>query len=164
MVSLPFSTIIPVAQKKLVNGSETTIYTSLAIWSIRIRTGLSFNSDLVILRSYMAIAYSISYDSESMNIGYPSEPILAISARDFLKNLDSFSFKCLLQNLCEFVQMRPVSKGEITENIFSLIILLAIDKSPNFASKTESDIDGSLDDFYLKGIFTSCFSFRKAKF
>jgi hypothetical protein len=132
MVSLPFSTIIPVAQKKLVNGSETTIYTSLAIWSIRIRTGLSLNSDLVIartlLRSYMAIAYSISYDSESMNIGYPSEPILAISARDFLKNLDSFSFKCLLQNLCEFVQMRPVGKGEITENIFSLIVLLAIDK------------------------------------
>jgi hypothetical protein len=157
--SLPFSTIIPVAQKKLVNGSETSFYTSLAIWSIR--TGLSLNSDLVIartlLRSYMAIAFSISYDSESMNIGYPSEPILAIAARDFLKNLDSFSFKCLLQNLCEFVQMRPVDKGEITENIFSLIVLLAIDKSPNFASKTktESDMDVSPDDSYLKGIFTS---------
>jgi hypothetical protein len=155
--SLPFTTIIPVAQKKLVNGSETTFYTSLAIWSIR--TGLSLNSDLVIartlLRSYMAIAYSISYDSESMNIGYPSEPILAIAARDFLKNLDSFSFKCLLQNLCEFVQMRPVDKGEITENIFSLIVLLAIDNSPNFASQTESDMDVSPDDSYLKGIFTS---------
>jgi hypothetical protein len=155
--SLPFTTIIPVAQKKLINGSENTFYTSLAIWSIR--TGLSLNSDLVIartlMRSYMAIAYSISYDSESMNIGYPSEPILAIAARDFLKNLDSLSFKCLLQNLFEFVQMRPVDKGEITENIFSLIVLLAIDKSPNFASQTKYDMDVSPDDFYLKGIFTS---------
>ena len=42
--SLPFSSMIPVAQRKLVNGSETTFYTSLAIWSIR--TGLSLNSDI----------------------------------------------------------------------------------------------------------------------
>ena len=103
----------------------------------------------------MAIAYSINYNSDSMNIGYPSEPILAIAVRDYLKSIENFSFKDLLQDLCEFVQMRPVDKGEITENIFSFIVLLAIDKSPNIALKTDYDMDVSENDDYLKKIFSS---------
>ena len=153
--SLPFGDILTVALQKLRNGSSSIFYTVLAFWSIR--TGLSLNSDMVIartlLRSYMAIAYSISYNSENMNIGYPSEPILAIVARDSANNNELFSLKNMLSELLEFVQLRPVDKGEITEAIFTQIILMAIDKSENFASKDNYDISVNIEDFQLKQIF-----------
>lgn len=153
--SLPFTSMIPVAKKKLRNGSDTKFYTALAIWSIR--TGLALNSDLVVsrtlLRSYMAILYSINFKSESMSIGYPSEPMLAITAREYIKE-GKFSFHCLLRELHEFVQTRPIDKGELTEHILSLVVLLAIDNAENVTS--ESNIEMNVDnDPYLRDIFSS---------
>jgi len=155
--SLPFVSIIPVAQKKLRNGVYTKSNTSLAIWSIR--TSLSLNSDLMLartlLRSYMAVAYSISYNAETMNIGYPSEPILAVAARDFMNSYESFYFKKMLDELLDFVQCRPVDKGELTEIIFSQIVLMAIDKSENVASKTNDAMACDENDGLLNQIFNS---------
>ena len=155
--SLPFGSIMTVAKTKLRNGSATKLYSALAIWSIR--TGLSLNSDMVIartlLRSYMAIAYSISYDSETMNIGYPSEPVLALAARNFIKKSSDFKFNILLQVLLEFVQLRPIDKGEITEAIFTQIVLIAIDKAKNAASIDDTDMSVITGDTKLNQIFRS---------
>jgi hypothetical protein len=151
--SLPLSNVMTIAQGKLVNGSDTTLYTSLAIWSIR--TSLSLNSDLALsrtlLRSYMAIAFSISYNAETMNVAYPSEPILALAARDLSKPIQKYNFSVLLDDLLEFVQFRPIDKGEITEIMFSQIVLMAIDRAQNVASKKVYEIlcvDSNLNQIF----------------
>ena len=155
--SLGFDQVLPIACEKLRNGSGA-YYTSLAIWSIR--TSLSMNSDLIasrtLLRSYMAIAYAVSYNAATMNVGYPSEPILAIAARLMIHQEKSFNFPNLLEVLLEFVQLRPVDKGEINEVIFAQIVLLAIDKSQNLVSKTVNRaISYDQSDRELKNIFES---------
>ena len=105
--SLPLRSVITVAKKKLTNGSSANFYPAMAFWSMR--TGLSLNSDLMLsrtlVRSYMAIVFSTSYDAQLMNVGYPSEPILAIASRDLL------DFETLLYALLEFVQLHPIDKA-----------------------------------------------------
>ena len=87
--------------------------TSLAIWSIR--TSLSMNSDLIasrtLLRSYMAIAYAVSYNAANMNVGYPVNRFLQLPPGLMIHQGTSFNFPNLLEVLLEFVQLRPVDKG-----------------------------------------------------
>ena len=149
--SLPLRSVITVAKKKLTNGSSANFYPAMAFWSMR--TGLSLNSDLMLsrtlVRSYMAIVFSTSYDAQLMNVGYPSEPILAIASRDLL------DFETLLYALLEFVQHHPIDKAEVTASIFSHIVLLAIDNSSNVASRTDEMIICDEKDEQLSKIFNA---------
>jgi hypothetical protein len=158
--SLLFSNIFTVAHAKLKNGSENQYTPFMAIWSIRV--GLTINSDLklvkTLLKSNMATAVSLSYASDNIYIDYPSEPILAIAARNMIKGKD-FGTKFLFDQLLNFIQGRPIDKGQLVESILFQILLLAVDNSEK-AENEHSDMafsyppeDAEFDNLFRKNTF-----------
>ena len=135
--TLNLTSLFQVSLCKLINGSGDDIYEpAMAIWGIR--TSLSMNSDLILsrtlLKSHMATIISINYSNEIMYISYPSEPFLAMTARYVLKTKEKFKLVPFFNALLRYVKGRPIDKGRIVESIFSQILLIAVDKSPNVAS------------------------------
>ena len=147
--SLSLDSLFAVSASKLKNGGGSKIYeAAMAIWSIR--TGLSLNSDLILaktmLRSHMAVLLSISYDAKALYVGYPSEPILALTAREILRGVADFNLKAFFSSLLEYVQGRPIDQGEIVETVLEQICLIAMDKSKNLCVNG-AEVTGIRDDF-----------------
>ena len=134
--SLRLESIFNIAQTKILNGKPSKYVPAIAIWSIR--TGLTVNCNLQIakdlLNSHMATLLHISYDTESMYISYPSEPILALTAREILRSSEHFSTEQFFMYLLEYIQGRPIDRGRITESIFAQLLLIAVENSTNLAS------------------------------
>ena len=137
--SLELDTLFNVAVAKLVNGSEDIFKPAMAIWAIR--TTLSTNSDLMLsrdlLRSHMAVVVSLKYCNEAMYICYPSEPILALTARKILREDSKYKLIKFFDALLTFVLGRPIDKGRLLQSIFSQILLLAMDRAENVANNVD---------------------------
>ena len=82
-----------------------------------------------LVKSHMAVVYSISTDSRSMKIGYPSEPALALASRRIFDDIKirETAFSALF----EFLQRRAIDKGRISETIAEHFILFAVDDVVN---------------------------------
>ena len=125
--SLFLQFMITTAIAKIKNGSTDLFTPMVAAWCIRV--GLTVHADSKLseklLRSHMATLVAASSNSERVIINYSAEPILAIAAREFLKDKRDEYFKSLLK----FVEGVPTDRGKIGESVFSEILLNAMDKS-----------------------------------
>ena len=125
--SLFINFMISTASIKIRNGSDDLYTAMIAVWCIRV--GLTVHADPKLseklLRSHMATLVTASSNTERIIVNYSAEPVLAIAARDFIKDKKVDYFK----NLLEFVEGVPTDRGKIGESIFSEILLQAMDKS-----------------------------------
>jgi hypothetical protein len=134
--SYPFNEIVPIALKKLKNASAGSNEYFLPIWMIR--TGLATNplhkKGNSLVEGHMATLHNNV--QENFIVSYPSEPILAIASRIAMtvnengKPLyDDASIFDILKDNTEAVSL---DIGRFAEVFGAMIILRAIDKTPNF--------------------------------
>ena len=125
--SCPLNEVIKIAQAKLRNGAEKCTGALLA--QLMVRSSLTVNVHHILsrtlIRSYMIIVNYISTDARDMKIGYSSEPVLAMAARNLLKEKPTrdLAFRALL----EFLQKQAIDKGRIVETMFQYLTLFAVD-------------------------------------
>ena len=134
--SLRLESLFHTAQTKIVNGKISKFAPAIAIWSIRTGLNVNYNLELAkeLLNSHMATLFQLSYDTESMYISYPSEPVLALAARALLLSSIHFSTEEFFMCLLLYIQGQPTDQGRIAESVFSQLLLFAVDKSANLAS------------------------------
>lgn len=130
--SFPFSAAVNAANMKLTNGSALTKAYFLPIWMIR--TGITANpfhlETKSLIANHMATLSDIQDGVKSMIVSYPSEPILALSARSLIEsNTDEALFSVLKQK----TEAVAIDIGRFAEVFASMIILRAIDLAPNYA-------------------------------
>lgn len=127
--SCPLNEVIKIAQAKLRNGAEKSYGALLA--QLMVRSSLTVNVHHILsrtlIRSYMIIVNYISTDARDMKIGYSSEPVLAMAARNLLKEKSTrdLAFRALL----EFLQKQAIDKGRVVETMFQYLTLFAVDDS-----------------------------------
>lgn len=155
------SQVIRFANIKIKNGHDghgDIADAFLATWLIR--CSLNVNHSHLITRtlvnSHMATVYSVSSDGRSMKIKYPSEPILALGAREFLLKseltIDMGRLRAF-EHLLDFIRQRAVDKGRFTEVIFEQIVLFAMDDAPSATLLPPTEI--VCDNQILKKIFNA---------
>ncbi len=130
------------AETKISNGNPTSNDTLISYLLCRAELSVIPSSILSrnLVKSHMAVVYFVSTDSRTMKIGYPSEPALALASRNRLKdvNFRESAFEALF----EFLQMRSIDKGRISETIMEHFILFAIDdvvKNPEYLAEFENE-------------------------
>lgn len=130
--SFPFYTIVTSANIKLTNGSALTNAYFLPLWMIR--TGISAQplhmGTKSLVAKHMATLFDIRNDMQSITVSYPSEPVLAMSARLLIDKSQNDALFQILKRKTEAVAAEVGRYGEI---FASMIVLRAIDCAPNIA-------------------------------
>lgn len=118
---------LDLAVTKISNGNHAFMETLISCLLCRADLNVVPSSILCrnLVKSHMAVVYSISTDSKSMKIGYPSEPPLALAARKSFE--DKSTRESAFLALFEFLQRRAIDKGRVSETILEHFILFAID-------------------------------------
>lgn len=142
--SVSFNACVDIAKSKLKNGTSETKNYVVALWMIR--AGLAANPFHVeagkLVASHMATLLNISPDLKELTVNYPSEPILAIAARDLISELTDDALFRVLKAKFEAVS---IDRGRIAEVFAAMIVLRAIDKSTSIVFPV-TDYDLLLDD------------------
>ena len=142
--SLSFDDCVDIAKTKLKNGTSETRNYVLALWMIR--AGLAANPFHVeagnLVASHMATLLNISSDLKELTVNYPSEPILALAAKDLISELTDDALFRVLKAKFEAVS---IDRGRIAEVFAAMIVLRAIDKS-NPIAFPDTEYDLLLDD------------------
>ena len=146
------SKVILTCEAKLKNGDPFCTGARMAVLLVRSNTGVNNNHILSrsLVRSYMALVNYVSTDGRGIKIAYSSEPVLAMAARNLLKDheLRELSFRSMKM----FLEQQAIDKGRIVENVFEHFTLFAIDdadsepnifpeNSENFPKKLRPLID-----------------------
>ena len=143
------------ASKLLSNGSSKPEDLSqervIAILACRVCLTISPVSQMAsaLVASHMATAVSISRDREQVVVAYPSEPILALAARD-LMNEPQYFCRCL-SFLATSLQSGAVSKGHRGEVVVGLLLLRAMDHCMRGAHAEEVSLRSFLSVFSRPG-------------
>lgn len=125
--SCPLNSVISLAEAKLKNGDPSKLSAVFALLMIRASHNVSSIHMLsrALVRSYMAKVRYVSTNGRSLVICYPSEPVLAMAARNLLKGMDA-RYRAFY-TLKVFLQCRAIDKGRIVETIFEHLSLFAVD-------------------------------------
>ena len=136
-------------RKKLPELSELTTEQKLAVLACRMCLTISPVSRLAkaIVGSHMATAVKISDDREEIVVSYPSEPALALAARNYMDTHAGAFLRPALRSLKAHLLSGAVAKGHRGEVIVRLLNLLAIDKAMKNKSKSEEVVEVELKDF-----------------
>lgn len=128
----PFSQIITTALMKLKNGSADTKGYFLPVWMVR--TGLAANPLHVkansLVAGHMATIHDVQDNLKNFIVSYPSEPILAIASKLAMSENQDVPLFDILKDNTEAVSL---DIGRFAEVFGAMIILRAIDRTPNFA-------------------------------
>ena len=128
----PFSQILGTALMKLKNGSAGTKGYFLPVWMIR--TGLAANPLHVkanfLVAGHMATLHNVEDNLNNFLVSYPSEPILALASRVAMSENQDLPLFDILKNNTEALSL---DIGRFAEVFGAMIILRAIDRTPNFA-------------------------------
>ena len=142
--SLPISKVIDVAVNKLRNSSLESGEAYYACWCIR--TGLPAGPRYVdlcrhLIKSSLATLLNILPGGKLMNVCYPSEPVLAMAAREIInKNpVDYFA------RINHFLRINEFDRGDLAEILSSEFCLQAMSKA-NGESLVEQSGSGGFDD------------------
>ncbi len=135
--SIPFNQAAALASEKIVNGCVDigSFDYALVLWMIR--AGLMANPiDLhtrILIASHMATVFGFSSDLAQMIVFYPSDPVLALGCRKLLLKPSSSEgnqlFSSLFQKLDEFFEAVKIDRGNLSEVVGTMMVLLAIDQA-----------------------------------
>lgn len=138
--SLPFDAVVEIAKSKVVNGCEMSKDYVISLWMIR--TGMAANPLSVetgtLVANHMATLLDVSDDLRRLIVTYPSEPILAIAARELMKELSGDHLFLKLKNKMEAVN---VDKGKVAELFAGMMVLRLIDSTPSFNRRCNNHVD-----------------------
>lgn len=134
--SISFDSVVLIALTKLRNHSVDTGESFLAAWMIR--AGVTVHPSHIIakrlVKSVLATVLAISPDQRSLCIYYPSEPVLAMAARELIAETSTTNNRLVYyEQLRNFIEMRAIDAGRFAEIISVDICLTAIDKSTSLA-------------------------------
>eukprot|EP00523_Entomoneis_sp_CCMP467_P020426 CAMPEP_0168852802 /NCGR_PEP_ID=MMETSP0727-20121128/13174_1 /TAXON_ID=265536 /ORGANISM="Amphiprora sp., Strain CCMP467" /LENGTH=822 /DNA_ID=CAMNT_0008906955 /DNA_START=124 /DNA_END=2592 /DNA_ORIENTATION=+ len=126
--------LLSYGRKKLRNSLDNDIKLTkkeeiLAVLSVRLCLSISPTSWYVpsLVACHMGTALSISEDRMSMVVTYPSEPVLAVGAKMFMKNQENIGR--MISALQDFLTHGAVDRGYKGELIVRLLMTLAMDKA-----------------------------------
>ena len=143
--------VFAIASTKLLNGSNGGDEPYIASWCIR--SGLTVNANQILaeklLSSHMATLLSVSKTGEEIYVDYSSEPVLAMAARDIVKEHATRMFQALLH----VIERIPVDKGRITEVVFSEILLRGIENAERIKTTSNANPTGASE--VIKKIFST---------
>jgi hypothetical protein len=130
--SFPFLNVVNSANMKLTNGSAATKGYFLPVWMIRIGLSASpFHIDSrSLIANHMATLFNIESGFKTMTVSYPSEPVLALSARSLT---DANRDEALFSVLKSKTEAIAIDKGRFGEIFVAMIVLRAVDDAPNFS-------------------------------
>lgn len=141
------SKVILTCEAKLKNGDPFCAGARMAVLLVRSNTGVNTNHILSrsLIRSYMALVNYVSTDGRGIKISYSSEPVLAMAARNLLKEheLRELSFRSMKM----FLEQQAIDKGRIVENVFEHFTLFAIDDAdsdPNYIPEIDENFPKTL--------------------
>lgn len=142
--SLPISKVIDTAVTKLRNSSLESGEAYYACWCIR--TGLPAGPRYVdlcrhLIKSNLATLLNVHPEGKLMNVCYPSEPVLAMAAREIInKNpVDYFA------RINHFLRINEFNRGDLAEILSSEFCLQAMSKAHG-ESLVEQSGSGGFDD------------------
>jgi hypothetical protein len=143
--SVDIENALNLAITKISNGNKSSMESLISLLLCRADLNVVPSSVLCrnLVKSHMAVVYNISTDSRNMKIGYPSEPALALAARNILQ--DKKSRKAAFSALFEFLQRRAIDKGRISETIIEHFLLFAIDD----VAQDQEYLKEFVENFYL---------------
>ena len=119
--------IISTAVVKLKNGDFDSIGALVAPLLVRASIEVNVNHVFArnLIKSYMIIVNYVSTNATTLKIGYSSEPVLAMAARNLLK-LEA-SRENSFRALKKLLEDKAIDKGRIVEFIFEHLTLFAVD-------------------------------------
>ena len=131
-----FSDISSIFMTKILNGSSnTTMKYILALWMIR--TGAMANrfhpDSTLLVSNHMASLLQASSNLSELIVNYPSEPIMALAAKNIMKSMSKNESEILFtvfKNQCEAL---AIDRGEFAETFASMTLLLIADNLENRA-------------------------------
>ena len=127
---LPFNTTATFAYRKMRNDSDSSTDHLLPVWMIR--TGIAAHplheGTKSLVANHMATLLNVRKDAPGLMVSYPSDPILAMSARSLINYCrDETLFKVLKKN----IEALDVDIGNYGKIFASMIVLRAIDLAPD---------------------------------
>mmetsp|Transcript_15629 Transcript_15629/g.35852 ORF Transcript_15629/g.35852 Transcript_15629/m.35852 type:complete len:826 (-) Transcript_15629:74-2551(-) len=148
--------LLSYGRKKLRNSLDNDIKLTkkeeiLAVLSVRLCLSISPTSWYVpsLVACHMGTALSISEDRMSMVVTYPSEPVLAVGAKMFMKNQENIGR--MISALQDFLTHGAVDRGYKGELIVRLLMTLAMDKAMGSTGVKEVRLKDYLVHFNRNG-------------
>ena len=147
--------LLQYARKKLINSNDidatlTKKEEILAVLSVRLCLSISPTSLYVpsLVARHMGTALSVSDDRLSMVVTYPSEPVLAVGAKVFMKKKENT--KLMISALQDFCAYGVVEKGYKGELIVRFLMTLAMDRAMDPETVKEVTLKDYLKKFNRK--------------
>jgi len=169
--SLSISKVVKIAVTKLRNSSLESGEAYYACWCIR--TGLPAGPRFVelchhLIKSNMATLLNVHPSGKLMNVCYPSEPVLAMAAKEIIaKNpVDYFT------KINQFLRINEINRGDLAEILSSEFCLQAISTAKGESLEEHKGVGGFDDEsmgfsnqksFILKSTFNSPEEFQAIK-